>query len=165
MIAGATLLLGVCAGPGVPSSAAQTLPEEGEDTYVHRYARAGRATITVYVWGQVDMPGIWRVEPETGLVELLSAARVPGVGTDQPQVRRRTVLRIYRAGEGDRRKVFDRSLEQIVTTAADAPPLQEGDVVEVKETQNARLTFRDVIGYVGTAASLTLLVLRIINQS
>lgn len=165
----AAVLLACLGALSVPAStaSAQVVPESSQERFVYRFARPGQATMRVYVWGQIGQPGIWEVARDTGLIELLSAARVPGVGVDQPQVRERVILTLYRRQSegGPRQQVYSQPLEQIVAQGQDPPRLQEGDVVQLQAQQRSRFSFRDVTQYLGVASSLALLILRLTNVS
>lgn len=159
------LLLTCAGGLSGPTSAAvaQDFPESSQENFVYRFARPGQATMRVYIWGQIGQPGIWEVARDTDLIELLSAARVPGVGTDQPEVREVTMLTLYRRqeGGGPRQQVYAQPLEQVVAAGEPPPRLQEGDVIQLQTQQRSRFSFRDVTQYVGVASSMVLLVLRL----
>ncbi len=147
--------------PLAGTSYAQDFGSERE-AFIYDFARPGRATITVYVWGQIGSPGIWQIEPGTTLIELLSAARVPGVGSEQQEYRRITRVKIYRGRGVQRQLVYEAELRDLLTEEQQTyPTLRDGDILEVEVDQDRRLTFRTITQYVGTAASLTLLALRL----
>ena len=147
----------------VPDGAsAQSLLSPSEETaYMHHYARPGRATISVYVWGTVEFPGIWRVEREVDLVEFLSALRVPEVGQSDARTSRRTVLRIYRKAANQRSMTYQASLDELLTQQAIYPTLEDEDVLQVETISRKRLGWRDIGTIVGTVSSLVLLALRV----
>ena len=70
----------------LPDAAGQDLPLP-EQSYVNEFARPGQPTTTLYLWGAVGTTGIWRVERDVDLIQLLSVARVPGIGASQQDVR------------------------------------------------------------------------------
>lgn len=129
--------------------------------FINTFARPGQPTIQVYILGSVGASGIWRIEPQTDLIELLSAARVAGIGQDQPDYRQRVNLRIYRAIEGDRQKIYDEQLNNVLAEGAAYPPLQAGDVIEVETERRRTIGLALLSQIVGAASSLTLLVLRL----
>lgn len=135
--------------------------QTGERSFTNRYARPGRPTMTVYLWGEAGTTGIWQVERETGLIELLSAARVPGLGSDNPEFNRRVLVNIYRQEGESRRQIYQRRLEELVQGVQDYPSLQENDIVEIRAEQSRRLSFSTIAQYIGTASSIVLLLLRL----
>lgn len=138
------------------------LPSEMELT--QRYAPPGVPTQTIYIWGSVGVPGVWRVEQDIDLVELLSAARLTGVGRDDPGVRESNRIQVYRRSGGEGRElVYEASLDDVLSPGATYPTLQDQDVIEVETVTRNRFGFRDAISLIGTGASLTLLVLRIVS--
>lgn len=156
----AGLLLGATLGAfAMPATAQRVEPYE--------YARTGRATITLYVWGAVDRPGIWHVERDATLIEVLSLANVQ-TGKSAQEKR---FLRIYRGGEatssppdpGARRDlVFESDLQDVLTSARVAPGIQDGDIISIEvEIQEKVFTLRNISSFIGTAASLTLLIIRL----
>lgn len=157
----ALFMAGLLAG-GLSPFAAQaqdlTLPEE---TYVNRYAPPGASTIQVYIWGSVGTTGIWRIEPDLDLVELLSVAGVTGIGTDEPEIRQRVNLRIYREGAAGRRMIYEERLDEVLAEGASYPLLESRDVLEVEVERRRGISFALVSQIMGTASSLTLLILRL----
>ena len=136
-----------------------SLPEQ---SYVNEFARPGQPTMTLYLWGSVGTTGIWRVERDVDLIQLLSAAQVPGIGQEQMDVRQRISLRVFRSGSGDRREVYSQRLNDILEEGAAYPDLQNGDVLLVETSQRRRIfSFQFISTIVGTASSLALLVLRL----
>lgn len=128
---------------------------------VINFARPGQATISVHAWGAVGRPGIWRIERDTDLIQFLSAAQVPGMGIDEPGVRERVLVSIYRSSDGNRRQVYSERLSDVLAEGASYPALQEGDVIEVKNKRRRTVGFQTVAQVVGTASTLTLLILRL----
>lgn len=135
-------------------------PELPEENFIHRYADPGQPTITVHIWGSVGSSGIWKVERQTDLVELLSAARLTTLGQDNPDVRREVILKIHRGQGGDRQTVYSAELTNLLGNGATYPELQDGDILEV-EVNNRRRKFQWLTQIVGTASSVALLILRI----
>ena len=155
-------LLGLlCIFGGHPSQAQAQALQEGEERHGYRYARPGYATMTVYIWGNVGKAGIWEIESGTDLVELLSAARVPGLGTEQADMQQRIILRIYRMQGTERQEIYDENLESVLEAGTRGPTLQAGDVLSVETQTERKFSFRTVAQYVGTASSLLILFLRL----
>jgi hypothetical protein len=133
----------------------------GED-YVNTYARPGEATQTVYVWGAVGTPGIWEIEPGTGLVELFSVVRPTGYGEESPGTRTKVLLRIHRTTDGETRVVTEMRLSELLAMPPpERPFLRPQDVVEVRNIQTRKFSLETVGTVIGTLSSVTLLVIRI----
>lgn len=143
----------------VPSGYAQDVLPGSQ--YINQYARAGRPTITIFLWGEVGTPGVWRVEPDVDLIELLSVVGVTGIGVDEVGTRRRTILRIYREEGGQRSEIYNVPLERIVSEGRAYPALQDGDVLEVVTRSRGRVSFSLVTQVIGAAAALTLLIIQL----
>lgn len=132
-----------------------------DEAFAYRYAEEGRTTIDVYVWGAVGRPGIWKVESDVDLIELLSVAQVPGVGQVDASVDQTVMLQIYRTQGGRRQTVYSEQLDLILASGQAYPALQDGDVLEVITRRRRRFGLQVVSQLVGTAASLALLIIRI----
>lgn len=141
----------------VPAARAQSTTVLGQ--YVQVYARPGHPTIDVFVWGSVGVPGIWRVEPEVDLVELLSVVRVPGVGVDEAGIHQQTRLQIFREQGGRRVEIYNEEVEYLLSEARTYPVLQEGDILEVVTQRRTKVNVLTVSQIVGTLSSLVVLVL------
>ena len=146
-------------GPTLPQSHAQGITSD--QPFVNTFARPGQPTIRVYILGSVGATGIWRIERQTDLVELLSAARVAGIGQDQPDYNQRVNLRIYRTNADDRRKIYDEQLSDILAEGTTYPPFQEGDVLEVETERRRTIGLALISQVIGAASSVTLLILRL----
>jgi hypothetical protein len=157
------LALGVV-GTGFLSEAHAQSPSVSRSDYVNTYARPGQATHTVYVWGAVSQPGIWKIEPETGLVELFSVVQPSGYGVQTPGTRSKVRLRIHRSEGGTMEVVNELTLSKLLDlTPSQRPSLQAQDVIEVRTIEQRRFSFSTVSAVIGTLSSLTLLVIRIFD--
>lgn len=157
----AVLIVCITASLGLSVAAfGQSPPTPDENRYTYRYADPGEPTITVHIWGGVGNSGIWKVEPATDLVELLSAARLTALGPDNPDTRREVNLRIHRLRNGERRTIYRAELKNVLSEGKSYPGLEDGDILEV-EVNNRRRKFQWVTQIVGTASSIALLILRL----
>lgn len=129
----------------------------------NRFARPGMPTNEVWVWGEVSQPGIWRVERGADLVQFLSHLRVPGLLQQQAQTRSRFTLKIYRGPGQSRELIYEKRLDELLEEGDDYPELQDGDIlaVELRQRQSRLRIFQLVVSTVSSAASLTLLFLRL----
>lgn len=135
---------------------------EGQQGNVYTYARPGEATQTVYVWGGVDRPGVWRIATDTDLVELFSVVHPGGYGAEGTGTRTEIVFRINRSSGGTMQVVHEMRLQNLLEmNPAQRPTLQAEDVIEVRATQSRKFSFSTVSTVVGTLSSVTLLVIRL----
>jgi len=155
------LILGAAVVP-LPTSAQPSL--DGGQDYVYTYARPGEATQTVYVWGGVDKPGIWRIEPDTDLVELFSVVYPSGYGRESPDSRTAVRLRIHRSTDGGPRVVAEMELNRLLDmTPQQRPSLQDGDVIEVRTVEQRKFSLNAIGTIAGTLSSITLLIIRLFD--
>ena len=132
---------------------AQDLPLP-EQSYINEFARPGQPTMTLYLWGSVGTTGIWRVERDVDLIQLLSVARVPGVGASQQDVRQNFILHIYREVNGERSQIYEEEIQNLIGGGAKpVPPLQSGDVLTVETQTRRRLNLNLVFTTLRTVSS------------
>jgi len=161
LVAVHVLILGVAVSPP-PIEAQPSL--SGEQDYVYTYARPGEATQTVYVWGGVDKPGIWKIEPGTDLVELFSVVYPSEYGRESPEARTAVRLRIHRSTDENPRVVAEMELNRLLDMRPqERPSLEEGDVIEVRTIEKRKFSLNTFGTIVGTLSSITLLVIRLFD--
>ncbi|NBB87377.1 MAG: hypothetical protein GVY12_14310 [Bacteroidetes bacterium] len=165
-LAAALLLFSLAWLLATPPAAAQDAPTPGLTSPLenpNRFARPGMPTNEVWVWGEVSQPGIWRVERGADLVQFLSHLRVPGLLQQQSQTRTRFTLKIYRGESQSRELIYEIRLDELLEEGGEYPQLQDGDIlaVELRQRQSRLQIARLVTGVVSSAASLTLLFLRL----
>jgi len=165
-LAAALLLFSLAWLLAIPPAAAQDAPTPGLTSPLenpNRFARPGMPTNEVWVWGEVSQPGIWRVERGADLVQFLSHLRVPGLLQQQSQTRTRFTLKIYRGESQSRELIYEIRLDELLEEGGEYPQLQDGDIlaVELRQRQSRLQIARLVTGVVSSAASLTLLFLRL----
>jgi hypothetical protein len=127
--------------------------------------------MTLYVWGAVSRPGIWVVEREASLVEVLSLVNVQTEGNLQEGVRENRFLRIYRGVEvsagsagpyPERSLVFETPLEDVRMSSQPPAGLRDGDILAIEvERKRTWFTLRNISSVLGAAASITLLIIRL----
>lgn len=162
----ALTLLGL-GGVGGPTAQAQQfgrIAETETNAAYFFYAQPGQATIQVSLWGS-GQAGLYEVPDSTHLDRLLTlAGGAAGLGERQENRKPpRVTVRLYRPNASRTEPVVDTRLKKILQGEVDAPELREGDVVVVETVQPSEFTFQDGVSILSTAASLTLLVLRIIR--
>lgn len=161
------LSLGVGTGGIVPAAHGQaaSTPTVPSENHVHTYARPGHATQTVYVWGAVSQPGIWKIEPNTDLVELFSVVHPSGYGVETTDTRKKVVLRIRRSAGGQTRVAHEMDLDELMDMRPSRrPTLRGGDVLEVRTVEKQKFDFERFGSILGTLSSLVLLGLRIFDR-
>ena len=140
----AVILFLLCTHVHSASSHAQDL-QLPEQSYVNEFARPGQPTMTLYLWGAVGTTGIWRVERDVDLIQLLSVRspacrawarrnRMCASGLSSTSIGSRA---------GSAQQIYEEEVENLIGGgAAPVPALQDGDILAV-ETQTAphRLNF------------------------
>ena len=161
----ALLLLG--AAGALPAQAQEfgRIQDTQTNTAYFFYAQPGEATVQVALWG-VPQPGLYEIPDSTDLGRLLTLA-----GGVQMEARRegrkppRITVRLYRPAQSRDEPLVEARAQEILQGEVDAPPLKEDDIVVVETVQPTSFTWQDGLSIVSTAASLTLLVLRILRFS
>lgn len=134
---------------------------DGTSYYV--FARPGQNTVQVMVVGSGIQVGLYEVGEGTNLEQLVV------LGGYSPGVRRasndRTVtIQLYRDNpSGQREMIVDASLDALIAAEAPAPTVQMGDVVRVEVVDRERFSWRDGLRIVTAAASLTLVIERLVR--
>lgn len=130
------------------------------------FAQPGQATVQVSVWG-APRPGIYEIPDGTDLDRLLTMAGGAPLSTRQSnQKPPRITIRLYRPSQSREEPLFEAPLEDMLSGTATYPTLEDDDIVVLDVVQPAPgFGWRDALSIVTTAASLTLLTLRIIQVS
>jgi hypothetical protein len=148
----------------VPTAASQDVPSSlggAQQGYVNDFSRPGQATILVNVWGNASKPGLWRVERTIDLIDFLSVVGVPGIGMEEPGMRSTTYIAIYRTVNGARRQTYREKVDDLLSDGAAYPTLGNNDIVSVEVERRRSVGLQLVGTVVGTASSITLLILRL----
>ncbi len=127
------------------------------------FSRPGRPTMFVYVWGSSSTPGIWKVEQEVDLLELLSSAQIPNFGSTDNSTKSTVTVRLYRSSGGKRVEIFNSEMNALLTSGKIYPDLQENDIIMIETKSKQRFNLQTVFSAIGAAASLVLLAIRV-NQ-
>ena len=127
------------------------------------FSRPGRPTMFVYVWGTASTPGIWKVEQDVDLVELISSAQVPNFGNIDTSKKSTVTVRIFRMSGSRRSEIFQSEMNALLTSGNTYPALQENDIIMIETNTKQRFNLQTVFAAIGAAASLVLLFIRI-NQ-
>lgn len=167
-IGGIVLVVGLLLGAAVAPPLAQAqefggIQKPETNAAYFFYAQPGEATIKVSLWG-VPQQGLYEVPDSTDLKRLLTLAG--GIPLQQRQENRkppRVTVRLYRPAQSRSEPLLETRIQAILRGTVDPPELREDDVVEVETVQPPRFTWQDGLSIVTTAASVTLLVLRILR--
>lgn len=148
------------------ASSGQGLGELGDqEAFTHDFRTPGEPSMRVFIWGDVQQSGIWRVNRNVDFIDLLSAARPGGVGLERYRARRYVTVQVFRTQEGNRSKVYERRLENMLERGEDLPELSERDVIQIntRERRTALDQFQRIVSIIGSLASLATLALRFID--
>lgn len=128
------------------------------------YAQPGEATIEVLVLGDASS-GIYVVGATTDLSEML--ALIGGAGSERttPDTEVKKTIRLLRGEGGQRAVVYEARFEELLRDPAAYPALRDGDIFTVETETSSRFNLRDTLSIVSSLASVTLLVLRLIDAS
>jgi hypothetical protein len=130
------------------------------------FAQPGQATVQVSVWG-APRPGIYEIPDGTDLDKLLTMAGGAPLGPRQENRKPpRITIRLYRPAQSREAPIFEAPLEAMLSGDATYPTLEDDDIVVLEVIQpTPGFGWRDALSIVTTAASLTLLTLRILRFS
>lgn len=127
------------------------------------YAQPGEATIQVALWG-APQPGLYEVPDSTDLGRLLTlAGGIPMQERQENQKPPRITVRLYRPEQSREEPLVETRAQRLLQGEVSAPQLRENDIVVVETVQPTQFTWQDGLSILSTAASLTLLVLRILR--
>lgn len=128
---------------------------------VYRYAVPGRTTMDVRVWGAVRTPGVYQVELDTDLVEVISYAGGPLAGVESNVEERDVYVQLARGTSDARDIVFDAKLEDLLTHDVAYPEPQDGDIVSLRVETRQRFRLRDLAVFTSSLGTLALVIIRI----
>ena len=125
------------------------------------FSRPGRPTMFVYVWGTAATPGIWKVEHDVDLLELVSSAQIPNFGNSDNTSKSTVTIRIFRTSGGQRAQIFESEANELIKSGKRYPGLQEKDIIMIETKTKQRFNLQTVFSAVGAGASLVLLAIRV----
>ena len=125
------------------------------------FARPGRPTMMIYVWGTASTPGIWKVEQDVDPVELLSAAQISNFGNIDASVSQTMYLSIYRQRGAGRDEIYKAKMTDFLTGASPAPRLAEGDLLLVETITKKKFNYQTIFSAIAALGSIVLLVIRL----
>lgn len=128
------------------------------------FASPGEATIELLVLGNTAS-GIYVVGETTTFIELIALAGGLGAGEGDGSVRVERTVRLLRQQGGQSVAVYEADAEQLLKETSAHPVLMEGDILTVETETKNRFSLRDTLTIVSSLASVTLLVLRLIDAT
>jgi hypothetical protein len=123
------------------------------------YAKPYEVTMTVNLWGEVPQQGVYIIPTSTDIIQLISFAGGPRDRSNLDEVL------LYRAtGKKDQkaRLLLKVDVRDILEGRSATVPLMPGDMIVIKKFPEG-MTLQEVLTIVSTVATLTVLVLTIIN--
>ena len=150
----------------VPAAAQSPRPTDviAQGTSYHIYAAPGEATIELLFLGNTGS-GVYVVGETTTLTELLALAGGTGTGDRNEAVRVESTVRMLREQGGERVVVYEAEADATLREPRAHPALMDGDMVVVETEVHNRFSLRDTLSIVSSLASVTLLVLRLVDAS
>jgi len=125
------------------------------------FARPGRPTMLIYVWGTASTPGIWKVEQDVDPVELLSAAQIANFGSIDASVKQTMYLSIYRKRGERRDEIYKAQMTEFLTGAVPAPALMEEDLLLVETVTKDKFNLQTIFSAIAAVGSIVLLIIRV----
>ena len=147
---------------GAASAQAQGLTA-ASGVAVFRYAPPGEPTMDIRVWGAVRSAGIYQVEYETSLLDVLTLAGGPALPAETDRTEQTVRVQVVRDPSGARTVVLAAELGELTDRDVVLPDLQDGDLVTLTPESRQRFTWRDALSVTSSVASLALLILRIVE--
>ena len=126
------------------------------------FAQPGEPTVEILVLGE-GATGMYVVGSDTDLVELLALTGTGASTSSSSDIIRRVTIRLLREQGGQRAVVYEREFENFLSEPGSYPQLQDGDVFTVEVEQRRRTGLREVVEITSRLASITLLVLRLVD--
>lgn len=142
-------------------AALQTTVYAQDEGKITDFARPGRPTMLIYVWGTASTPGIWKVEQDVDPVELLSAAQIANFGNIDASVKQTMYLSIYRLRGSRRDEIYKAKMTDFLTGASPAPALVEGDLLLVETITKQKFNIQTIFSGIAALGSVVLLIIRI----
>ena len=125
---------------------------ESNATPYYYYVRPGSRTIQVNVIGAVSAPGLYEVNDDTSLGQLLALTGGPQMGTRQRRTSRTITIKLFRPA-ASAEPVYDSVVEDGAIYSTDYPPMFEGDVLRVDVIEKTRFNWRDALQIITAGAS------------
>ncbi|MEP0548313.1 MAG: hypothetical protein ABJF88_15355 [Rhodothermales bacterium] len=128
------------------------------------FAAPGEATIELLVLGNTKS-GVYVVGETTTFTELLALSGGTGASDQNQSVRVERTVRLLREEGGERVVVYEADADEALRQTGAHPTLMNGDMVTVETEVHSRFNLRDTLSIVTSLASVTLLILRLVDSS
>jgi hypothetical protein len=125
------------------------------------YVQPGSATIQTHVLGTVRHPGLYVVNRGTTLDQVLALSGGAVLNEREGRSVRRITLRLLRDTGNGQQPIFETTYQDGRLNTAGAPPMRDGDVVDVEVVERRRFGLRSTLTVVNTLALLTLALERV----
>lgn len=145
---------------GISSSYGQ---DTGQSALENVYARPGRATMVIYVGGDVALAGRWRVETDAELLDVLAVAGPTEIVVENNPTIQKVGVQVYRGSNGGRSLVFDEPFQSLLTSSSASLRLEEGDFIVVDIVEREESTSIGVTEVLTIASGVASLVLAAIT--
>lgn len=156
------LLLACLALAGLGPAYGQTLTTSS-GVAVFRYANPGQPTMDIRVWGAVRSPGVYQVEPDTDLIDVLTLAGGPDIPSEDDRLVQNVSVEVLRGMGAGSTPVLTTTLDALTARDTPLPDLQDGDLVSLVLQSKQRFTWRDALSVTSSVAGLALLILRLVE--
>lgn len=149
-----------------PAAAQAPRPTDviSQGTSYHIFASPGEATIELLVLGN-PASGIYVVGETTTLVELLALAGGVGAIERNESTRVERTIRLLRQQGGQSAPVYEVNADEILREPGAHPALMEGDILTIETEIHDRFNLRDTLSIVTSLASVTLLILTLVDAT
>jgi hypothetical protein len=165
VVAALLLLPTLCVAQNTDGGLGQREATRSNIAAYYYYAEPGDLTMQVNVWGTVRYPGRYEVKNGTDLGQLLSYAGGPQLQRRRKQDEQIITVRVSRTNDQRRQIIYETEIDSMITSSAEYPVMQEGDVITVEAVEDPGFTWQDIVGVVGSAASIGLLIVRAMEIS
>ena len=128
------------------------------------FAAPGEATMELLVLGNAKS-GVYVVGETTTLTELLALSGGTGASEQNESVRIERTVRLLREQGDARIVVYEADADEALRQTGAHPTLMNGDMLTVETEIHNRFNLRDTLSIVTSLASVTLLILRLVDAS
>ena len=150
-------------GGAAHEAAAQNLTGglQSEGTSYHIFARPGQNTVQVMVLGSGIQTGLYEIGEGTDLAQLVVLSGYsPGVRRARDD--RIVMVQLFRDdASGERQRIYDATLGELVSEETSYPTLQAGDILRVEIVDRERFSWRDGLQIFTGAAAIALTIERL----
>ncbi len=151
------VVVAAAAGLFLDSAAAQVVGRfeqtESNATPYYYHVSPGSRTIQVTALGAVIAPGLYEVNDDTSLGQLLALTGGPQMGPRPRRTTRTVTVKLFRPNEGSMAPIYDSVIEEGSIYTTEYPQIAEGDILRVDVVERERFNWRDALQIITAAAS------------